>query len=342
LPSTIPEWKIQHKYRLFGSKKKKKNLDEKMSTGQSPMKSLAPITAASVVTAVTMYPVDVMRALGMASATGQKETLGSFIRTHGMAGLFKQGVGPEVGRATVMRVMKFFNFPIAHRLITGGLEPEHGTSGSRALAGALAVIPEVALITPIELAKIGLQLDSGGRFKNSGSALLNHVKQVRGVWGTYSGYLGVQLRQSAWTGTYFATLPLFQSASGPAVRRVEESLGVDEGSMAGVAKFAAGFGAGVSGAIVNTPIDVVRTNCQKNDLKLLIEAPKAGAVAHYRLTPAHVASGFTSFASMGARIVAEKGIGALYMGMVPKAAHLGGGGALLAWLIPKFASLMYD
>src|SRR3990167_6203919 len=124
-----------------------------MTTNQSPMRSLPPITLASIASAVIMYPVDVSRALAMSSATGKKETLGSFIKAHGVGGLVRQGVGPEVGRATIMRIMKFFNYPIVHRMLFQGKDPSKGNTFSRAVSGAIATIPEVILITPIELAK---------------------------------------------------------------------------------------------------------------------------------------------------------------------------------------------
>lgn len=61
-----------------------------------------------------MYPVDVVRALKMASATGGGYTIGEFVKVHGVKGLMSQGVVPEVIRATWMRVLKFFFFPITH------------------------------------------------------------------------------------------------------------------------------------------------------------------------------------------------------------------------------------
>lgn len=61
-----------------------------------------------------MYPVDVVRALKMASATGGGYTIKEFVATHGVKGLMSQGVVPEVIRATWMRVLKFFFFPITH------------------------------------------------------------------------------------------------------------------------------------------------------------------------------------------------------------------------------------
>ncbi|MDP2437266.1 MAG: MC/SLC25 family protein [archaeon] len=214
-------------------------------------------------------------------------------------------------------------------------EPGKGSAASRAIAGAIATIPEVAFITPMELAKIGLQLDREKRFNNNGTALVRHVHGRTGFWGIFPGFLGVQGRQALWTGTYFATLPMFESVFIPLMA----SLPIDQSKQRSVGQAVGGFVAGVAGAAANTPVDVVRTNLQKAALQRLM-APDAELV-RVRPTPAFFASAFTDFFSMSGKILAEKGFLALYFGFLPKAVHLGGGGALMAWLVPAFSRLMY-
>jgi len=51
-------------------------------------------------------------------------------------------------------------------------------------------------------------------------------------------------------------------------------------------------------------------------------------------------SGVTEFFKVGAEIVSTKGAAGLYYGFGFKAIHLGGSGALLAWLMPLFKQLM--
>ena len=58
----------------------------------SKLDTLAPISAACAVTAAVMYPVDVVRALKMASATGKAYTITEFVRAHGILGVMSQGV----------------------------------------------------------------------------------------------------------------------------------------------------------------------------------------------------------------------------------------------------------
>jgi len=180
-----------------------------MST--SNLDTLPPIAAACAVTAVAMYPVDVARALKMASATGPtKYTMSEFIKVHGLKGALSQGVAPEVARATWMRILKFFFFPITHEKMWGK-PTSKGTPFEKAIAGAVAVIPEVATITTLELAKIGLQLDKEKKYNNSGMALARDVYRRGGFTACMAGWQGVQARQMLWTGTYFATLDSFKN-----------------------------------------------------------------------------------------------------------------------------------
>lgn len=90
-----------------------------------------------------------------------------------------QGVGPEMLRATYMRVSKFFLFPIAHRgLFT--TEPTLGTVTTKAVAAGVCSLPEGLTIAPIETAKIGLQLDTANTYKNNMTAFIKTtMQQVR-------------------------------------------------------------------------------------------------------------------------------------------------------------------
>jgi solute carrier family 25 2-oxodicarboxylate transporter 21 len=121
---------------------------------------------------------------------------------------------PEVIRATWMRMLKFFFFPLTFTAMYD--KPvSKGTPLEKGLAGAIAVTPEVATITTLELAKIGLQLDSQKRYNNSAIALVKDVYAKRGALGCMAGWQGVQARQMLWTGTYFATIDLFKNLVTP-------------------------------------------------------------------------------------------------------------------------------
>ncbi|KXS22404.1 mitochondrial carrier [Gonapodya prolifera JEL478] len=315
----------------------------------SAFETLAPISAACAVTAVAMYPVDVVRALKMASATGQgcsfangifwviknrrhgtmgksKEyTVSEFIAAHGIRGMLSQGVVPEVLRATGMRIMKFFFFPLTHEAMWGK-PTSKGTPIEKGIAGGVAVIPEVLAITTLELAKIGLQLDSQGKYGNSVGKLVADVRAKQGLAGTMIGWQAVQLRQTLWTGTYFATLDYFKKVSNDALSVV---IPEKTPTKTALVDFAAGFLAGVAGAAINTPADVVRTNIQKEGLS---GTSKDSAL--------RLALSFGKVFELGKGIYAQKGLGGLYAGFGFKALHMGGSGAFVAMLIPIFAKMM--
>ena len=76
-----------------------------------------------------MYPVDLLRALKMsAAADGVSKGTGALVKDfharHGLKGFVSQGVFPEMMRATYMRVLKFFLFPITHQAMYGKPESQ--------------------------------------------------------------------------------------------------------------------------------------------------------------------------------------------------------------------------
>ncbi len=73
------------------------------------MATLPPVTAAAAVVAAVMYPVDVVRALVMASpGLSPGQALSGFIQTHGYIGFLKQGLAAEMCRGTFSRMIKFY------------------------------------------------------------------------------------------------------------------------------------------------------------------------------------------------------------------------------------------
>ena len=98
-----------------------------------------------------------------------------------------------------------------------------------------------------------LTTDSTGKFKNS---LLRAVSSTP-AGSLYTGWLGVQLRQMSWGCVYFTTI-------GPYKRALRRSLGGPSGeARPGLQNLAAGFLAGSSGALLNTPCDTIRSVVMK-------------------------------------------------------------------------------
>mmetsp|Transcript_13603 Transcript_13603/g.22198 ORF Transcript_13603/g.22198 Transcript_13603/m.22198 type:complete len:317 (+) Transcript_13603:74-1024(+) len=286
----------------------------------NPVMTLLPLTSAAVATATIMYPVDVMRALTMASA-GSKEpfSIGAYYQKFGVKGFVSKGVLPEIAKSTVMRVSKFFFFPI----LCNGLydkKPSECSVFQKAGAGALATVPEILMISPLEVAKIGMQLDVENKFNNNSRKFVRHMYDTRGINGLYTGWAGMQWRQCMWTGTYFATLSLWKSTVEPPML----SVGIPQP----IATLTAGFLAGFFATFPNAPGDVVRSVVQKK----LFQDPSRKA---YGIG----IGGIREHIIVAREIVASSGFKGLYSGLGFKAMHLGGSGALMAVLIPMFSNL---
>lgn len=291
------------------------------STKPSAVSTLAPLTSAAVSTALIMYPVDVMRALTMASAgTAGGFNAGEYYRTFGWRGFVSKGVVPEIAKSSVMRISKFFFFPIICEKGFG--TPVSETSPpKKALAGALATVPEILMIAPLEVAKIGMQLDHENKFKNNSRVFLKHLYETRGVSGLYSGWAGMQWRQCFWTGTFFGTLGTFKDIIEPPLQSM--------GAPKPLTTFISGFVAGVFAVIPNAPGDVVRSVVQKK----LFQDPT-------RVAYGVSLGGVREHIAVAKEIVASSGYKGLYTGFGFKAMHLGGSGALMAMFIPMFADMM--
>lgn len=284
--------------------------------------TLPPICGGAMVTSVTMYPVDVVRAICMSNpGTGAGAALKGFLEVHGVMGFVKQGLVAEVTRASISRAIKFFMQPLVHKAIYGVPETK-GSPISKGLAGAIGTFPEVLAISPLENIKLAAQLDKEGRF-NGSADIAKHIWRTRGFGGMMIGYAGMQVRQCLWTGGFFLTLDVYKGAVSNVV---SNKLAQDVIS---------GFCAGATGTALNCWTDVCRSIVQKKALADTFDAskPKPGAFEPYNPVPF-----FTEAANLGK----TKGIGGLYAGVGPKMIHLGGSGAILAVLMPRFKTMYFD
>jgi solute carrier family 25 2-oxodicarboxylate transporter 21 len=287
------------------------------------MDTLPPITGGAIVTSVVMYPVDVVRALCMSQpGLGPKQALTGFIQTHGVSGFVKQGLVAEVTRASFSRMIKFWLQPVVHSKVFGKPESK-GSAITKGLSGALATIPEVLTISPLENFKLAEQLDTNKRF-NGMTDVARHLMKTRGFFGGfYIGYFGMQIRQCLWTGTFFLSLG--------AVKDTVKSVGVTN-QLAG--DVISGFCAGALGVAVNCWTDVVRSVIQKRAVAETFNPEIKAPSALTHVNPA-------VFFGEAAKIAKEKGFAGLYAGVGPKMVHLGGGGAILAVLMPRFKDMWF-
>ena len=94
-----------------------------------------------------------------------------------------------------------------------------------------------------------------------------------------------------------------------------------------------GLLAGSFGAAINCPFDLVRTNLQKHAIALAKEPMSTAQIVRLSFS-------YGAYLEMAQQIVATRGVGALYMGLGFKIAHIGGTGALNAALIPQFKRIL--
>ena len=159
-----------------------------------------------------------MASASEAASASTMQLVRNFVSTHGALGLARQGVAPEIGRATLMRVVQFFAYPLVHEALFS-CPPSQGQPEQKLLAGMLASLPSSVAITPLENAKIALQLDHERRFKNSMGKATSHLWR-RGLLAPYVGLQGVFMRSAVSFGPYIATLPYCQSLTQPPMRRL--------------------------------------------------------------------------------------------------------------------------
>lgn len=284
------------------------------------VEELPPLIAASALTAAVTYPVDFLRAMRMVSAA--EATGATALGIGGAARYFTKGLAPELAKGTVSRIVKFGGFPVAHRFLLDFMDVSE-SAGTRAIAGAAATVPEIALITPLEVAKLALQLDAVGqkRFANSMGKATRALIDVAGPSALYCGHFALQMRQAVWTSVYFASIPMF-------VGLLSHSNQPPSATVTGFA----GLFAGILGALVNNPIDVCRSVAQKQALSKWVFGSSALGTDSY--VP-YVGSTFAACR----RVVTQNGIQGLWAGSAFKAMHLGLGGALMAVLQPKCAAI---
>lgn len=134
----------------------------------------------------------------------------------------------------------------------------------------------------------------------------------------------MQIRQMLWTGTFFLTLDVFQ-------KKTEQLAGGKKV----YTDVIAGFGAGVSGTIANCWTDVVRTVIQKKAIADTFDP----SCPRQKLNLGYLLSGITAVTHTTQNIYQTRGITGLYSGFLVKSLYLGGSGAFLAVLIPRFKKL---
>lgn len=282
---------------------------------------LLAVLASSFCTAAIIYPMDVVRALQMTNSGAvvpTRQLLKKFRSSHGIVGFFRQGVVPEISRATWIGFVKFSLFPVCRTTIALHFPCIRSNVLVDAAAGVLSSIPEAVSIMPLEVSKILLQTDSLNKFKNSVVGAIRSVYRRYGLRGLTVGYTGVQLRQALLTSVYFVSLPFFTKGILNMYESTEQQI---DDSVKAISNFLGGFLAGYIASAVSSPADRIRSIVQKSVL--------VGS------------SGIDSVNFIGTlrEVVVNLGPAELFNGFRMKALHGAGGGALMAFFVPFYLNM---
>lgn len=293
---------------------------------------LPPIVAGAFVTGLLMYPVDVVRAVCMANpGQSPSASLRWFVQENGMMGFLRQGLAAEVSRATLGRGLKFSALNPVHTSIFGK-DFQKGSTVTKGIVGSLSTIGEIIACSPFENVKLAAQLAKDpalkieqARFRTSFD-IAKYLIQERGVASLWTGYAGMQMRQMLWSGVYFGT--------------VDHARGFAQDKLPFFPKWLnnliGGFACGSFAALFSCPPDVSRTTFQKSQLAIAFKPQSSSS--NLKMGFWDVTGGdFKAIIRQGRAVCASPaGVAGLWAGIGPKMAYLGGGGAILAWVMPLF------
>lgn len=180
---------------------------------------------------------------------------------------------------------------------------EKQTQGLATLTGATAGATEAFVVVPFELVKIRLQ-DKAQAHKYNG--MLDVVKKIvaaEGPLAMYNGLESTMWRHVLWNAGYFGCI--FQvRAQLPKPEPGNKNQQTRNDLIAGTI-------GGITGTVLNTPMDVVKSRIQ-NTSKVAGQTPKYN----------------WAWPALGT-VMKEEGFSALYKGFTPKVLRLGPGGGIL-------------
>ncbi|OQD94469.1 hypothetical protein PENSOL_c026G05190 [Penicillium solitum] len=177
------------------------------------------------------------------------------------------------------------------------------TQGLATLTGATAGATEAFVVVPFELVKIRLQDKAQAHKYNGMFDVVKKIVAAEGPLAMYNGLESTMWRHVLWNAGYFGCI--FQvRAQLPAAEPGNKNQQTRNDLIAGSV-------GGITGTILNTPMDVVKSRIQNTS-----KVP--GQVAKYNW----------AWPALGT-VMKEEGFAALYKGFTPKVLRLGPGGGIL-------------
>lgn len=219
---------------------------------------------------------------------------------------FKKANNWFIFRATKFAANEYWG--LFYRNLFGREKMDQGLS---LITGATAGATESFIVVPFELVKIRLQdKANASKYKGAFDCLIK-VSREEGLFALCNGLEATMFRHITWSSGYFSV-----------IFSVREKLNKFEWKMNERFKnFLAGTLGGISGTVLNTPFDVVKSRIQ-NTPKLSGQKPK------YNWTIPSLCT-----------IYKEEGFFALYKGFLPKVVRLGPGGGILLLVFDQIIQL---
>ncbi|CAG8942472.1 unnamed protein product [Penicillium salamii] len=180
---------------------------------------------------------------------------------------------------------------------------EKQTQGLATLTGATAGATEAFVVVPFELVKIRLQDKAQAHKYNGMFDVVKKIVAAEGPLAMYNGLESTMWRHVLWNAGYFGCI--FQ------VRAQLPTPEPGNKNQQTCNDLIAGTIGGITGTVLNTPMDVVKSRIQ-NTSKVAGQAPKYN----------------WAWPALGT-VMKEEGFSALYKGFTPKVLRLGPGGGIL-------------
>jgi solute carrier family 25 citrate transporter 1 len=233
---------------------------------------------AGLADALLLHPADMCK---VRAQTGPRENVVRAVYAEGGLRAFYRGLGPVVTTIVPKVAVRFTAFHQLKALVPG----RSSFVGNLAAGMGAGAVEALLVVTPSEVIKIRQQ-ERGNRSRSQ-LAVLRTVLSESGGRGLYRGLGATMLRQSGQQGSKFAVF-----------YAVRDAIPSD---------LLAGLVANSAGAVLNTPLDVVKTRIQRQ---------KAGTAKYRTMLQSFVL------------IWREEGLSAFGRGLMPRVVRIGPAGAI--------------
>ncbi|KAJ5145493.1 uncharacterized protein N7515_000057 [Penicillium bovifimosum] len=261
---------------------------------------------------LVMYPLDVLKTriqlqtgpavAGVDHYNGMFDCFRKIVKNEGASRLYR-GISAPILMEAPKRATKFAandSWGAFYRNLFG---VEKQTQGLATLTGATAGATEAFVVVPFELVKIRLQDKAQAHKYNGMLDVVRKIVAAEGPLAMYNGLESTMWRHILWNAGYFGCI--FQvRAQLPAATPGNKNEQMRNDLIAGTI-------GGITGTILNTPMDVVKSRIQ-NTSKVAGQTPKYN----------------WAWPALGT-VIKEEGFSALYKGFTPKVLRLGPGGGIL-------------